>query len=183
MKNSILLALSLCALLPVVSVATGCEEPVLIDPEVTFTLREEIVAIGDPGMFLGIYEEQLFRPLEPSGTGTPPEIPIIYGFQGGTWLMPAVRCTGVSQTITFTADLSGPNAEVLGHVPPSRVRLDLTPDGTLDANALPIPVERADPENDVIEDLYGQEGHVFIQGVDASGEIISLEMAVTFIEG
>lgn len=156
---------------------TGCGEVVLVDPTVTFSSTTQEGVVGEFGLTLGVYREQLFRPLADGD-----EVEVVYGFQGGTWMMPALRCTGVTETVTLSARLTLDDGELLGVVPPYDIRLDRTPDGPLDANAIPIPVEREDPA-EPLEDIFGREAELVLELSDRRGSSGTLTIRLTLVEG
>ena len=64
---------------------TGCPV-VYVDPPVSFDRPDVIVFSGDPAIELGIFAEQFYSTLAPLD-----ELAVVAGFQGGTWVMPAIR--------------------------------------------------------------------------------------------
>lgn len=156
---------------------SACRDVLLIDPEVTYaeTLGSEVT--GEFSLTLGIYEEQLFTPLQNGD-----EIPVVNGFQGGTWIMPALRCTGVTETVSMEAQLILETGEVLGVVDSFDSRLDRTPAGSLDANAVPVPVNREDPTMP-LDDVFGQTATFRIQLRDQLGSTGVLELELVLIQG
>lgn len=156
---------------------TACREILLVDPEVTYAESLGAEVIGEFSLALGIYEEQLFNTLEHGD-----EIPVVNGFQGGTWIMPALRCTGVTETVSLEAELVLENGEVLGQVDSFDSRLDRTPAGSLDANAVPVPVNREDPSLP-LDDIFGQTATFRIQLRDQLGTTGSIELQLVLVEG
>ncbi len=118
------------------------ERIVYQDPAVVFDQDDYNQAVaGDPGITLGIYEEQLFRELH-SGD----DVPVIHGSQGGTWVHLSIRVTGLPS--------DGLIAASLGDVGSIRYGLKLTrsPEGFLEAFDIPVPVRVGGEE---LEALFG----------------------------
>lgn len=161
------------------SLLSSCDvERVLVDPEVSFADGFAFSAgTGEVRISLGNYEEQLFTPLSEGDA-----VAVIYGFQGGTWIMPALRCTGgVSTTVLISADVTTSSGELVGHIDPTSQRLDRTPEGTLDAVAIAIPINRADLSLP-LEDIYGETATLTITLRDGDTET-TLSLEIMLIEG
>ncbi|RLB47287.1 MAG: hypothetical protein DRJ42_25710 [Deltaproteobacteria bacterium] len=94
-----------------------------VDPLVDYGDQPAYVPEGEPEMEFGYYLEQLYLPLR-DGDGCP----IIFGFQGGTWTMPAVRVQGIASLAELDCSLITAVGEVLGDVV-SEERFYLAPDG------------------------------------------------------
>jgi hypothetical protein len=154
--------------------AVGCSESaveriVYEDPAVVFDQEDyDQAAQGDPGITLGIYEEQLFRELTAGD-----DVPVIHGSQGGTWVHLSIRVTGLP------AD--GLIAASLGDVGSIRYGLKLTrsPDGFLEAFDIPVPVRVSEDELDA---LFGTQLTLTVS-FKVDDITVEASMPVTLAEG
>lgn len=148
------------------SLTASCvEEILLIDPAVTFSESNEPVVTGEISLTLGMYQEQFFEPLNEGD-----ELPIIFGLQGGTWVMPAIRCTGMAVSVEVTASVVTESGEEVGVLPSDGMRLLPQPDGSLHIEAIPIPIGHpGTASNQPIDDLYGQNAVLTISVLDSGG--------------
>ncbi len=145
------------------------ERIVFQDPAVVFDQEEyERMAAGEPGIELGIYEEQLFRELSAGS-----DVPIIHGAQGGTWVHLSIRVTGVR------AD--GLIAASLGEVGSIRYGLKLTrsPEGFLEAFDIPVPVRVPEEE---LEALFGTQLPLLVS-FTVDDDVVEATILVTLVEG
>lgn len=161
--------------------APACgENVILIDPPVTFENTDAGTISGDPAIELGLFDEQFFTPVEPMGP-----LPIVNGFQGGTWVMPAIRAVAlvglVRATGRVTLDGTG---EVVGFIEDPQARLQPTPAGYSELIALPIPIGHAVPnEAAPIDDLYGKTATLVITVVDGNGRTATSTLQVVLAQG
>lgn len=156
----------------------GDVEEVLVDPEVDYSDEPAYVPQGDPEMDVGFYVEQLYQPLS-SGD----EMPIVFGLQGGTWSMPAIRVKGLDLEVDVTARLEIGDGDVLGETQATQ-NLVLANDGWLEVQALPIPVEYAiDDEQVDLEDLYGVDATFTVEVEDSEGRRTQIERSVVMAQG
>ncbi len=113
------------------------------------------------------------------------EIPVLDWLHGGTWLFPALRCTGVTETVSMEAELILETGEILGGVASFASfasRLDRTPPGSLDANAVPVPVNGEDPTVS-LDDIFGQTATFRIQLRDEVGSTGVWDLDLVLIHG
>lgn len=160
----------------------GCTERVLfVDPPVVYdSLDAGAIDEGDPAITVGIFEEQFFTPLEPAA-----ELPIVAGFQGGTWVMPAIRAVALRGAVNalgvVVVDATG---EEVGRVEDPQARLQATAAAYTELVALPVPIVHAAPnEMTPITDLYGQMATLSITVTDRTGRTASSVVKVRLVEG
>lgn len=104
-----------------------------------------------PHVELGFYEELGYRALR---DGDP--CPIVFGLQGGTWIMPAVRATGLGGYPRIGCRVETDAGERVGEAT-TQVRLYLATDGALEVQSFPIAIYHAPPRQDEdVDDLDGQ---------------------------
>ncbi len=132
-----------------------------VDPPVDYGDELAYVPEGTPTVDVGFYNEQLYKAL-----GTGDTCPIVFGLQGGTWTMPAVRIIGIASPATVVAELRLDAGEVLGQVE-SRESFFLATDGWLEIQALAVPAQHAPPrENEPIDDVFGKPAKLKITVTD-----------------
>lgn len=135
----------LLPLLALSALLCGCGDTeyhvIYMDEPVEFDVAQDDVA-GEPELVLGALIDQRFEVLEGQA-----EMPIIFGFQGGTWVHLSIRAFGVRPGGEVSAKLGS-----LGQI---RYPLKLTrgPEGHLEAWDIPVPVAPADGD---VQALYGQ---------------------------
>ncbi len=144
----------------------ACETEIRwIDPPVHYTVDHR--TCGDDGSGstaeTGIYEEQIFNAFSVHS-----EAPISKGVQGGTWLMPALRTTGIRNPVRLRATLTTAKGELVGTTVIANTRLKVSPDDACEILALPIPVLPASPLNDKqmatwLQKLYDSEATLKIE--------------------
>jgi len=174
--RSIHLALVVGAVLAFAACTT---EFIEVDPLVDYGDEPGYEPAGEPVMELGYYLEQLYKPLPDVGG----ECPIIYGFQGGTWTMPALRMTGVATQANLACSLVTSDGEVLGDVE-AQERFYLAPDLWVEVQAFPVPAAHAPPnEDDSIEDVYGLEATLACSATDDAGRMADKTVQCTLVEG
>ncbi len=154
------------------ALVSGCGEivynDIYRDRPVEFEEDEDEPVTDELGMTLGVYEEQLFRPLVERD-----EVAVIHGFQGGTWVHLSIRVTGLAPDGMIRASLGEVGAIRYG------IRLTRSPEGFLEAYDIPIPVPLS--EEDLAE-LYGDELELKAQ-FSAGGESIEVILPVVVVEG
>lgn len=133
---------------------SACETEILwIDPPVHYTVDhrtcggDEDAAIGAE---TGIYEEQIFNPFSSHANA-----PISPGQQGGLWVMPALRTTGIRNPVRLRATITTADGEVVGTTVVASVRMRVSPNGACEILALPVPIQHAADAAAPIDDLYG----------------------------
>lgn len=161
--------------------ATGCnpdETVLLVDPPVDYGDEDIGVVTGDPELDLGVYEEQLYTPI-----GEGDELRILFGSQGGTWVMPAVRAQGLNLEVDVAATLTTAEEEVVGETRGTQ-RLVLATDGWFEIQALPVPVRHEAPnEAEPIDDLYGVEATLRVTLTDPAGTEATASVDIVLGEG
>ncbi len=158
----------------------GCTENILlIDPAVVFERTDaSIIDQGDPEITLGIFEEQFFTPIEPMG-----HMPIVAGFQGGTWVMPAIRAVALRGVVNAVAVVVVDGEEV-GRIEDPKARLQTTAAAYTELVALPVPIVHAPPrEMDPIDDLYNKAATLTVTVTDQMSRTASAMIEVVLVEG
>lgn len=155
----------------------GCtEEIVLVDPEVTFDRVRQGQVTGPLALTLGMYSEQFFDPLQPGD-----DLPIIFGLQGGTWVMPAIRATGLLPVVTVDATIMTESGDVVGALRGDRKRMAPQPNGALDIEAIPIPI--VPPRGTEMDALYGQAATITLSIEDEEGRKVETSVEVVLVDG
>lgn len=173
-------------LAPACGVEYPCESPVqlvesdeahcYVDPAIEIAQGSIIKPIeGDPHVELGFYSEQLYAALQDGDA-----CPVVYGLQGGSWTMPAIRTIGIGSPATVECSLTTELGELVGTVK-SKAKFFLTPDGLLEIQSFPIPV-RAESE-DPLDDLYGLGATVTCSVRDDHDHTSSVTVQVVLEEG
>ena len=140
------------------SVIFGCETRILYEDfpvEFDDPLGQDVI-FGDPAIFPGTNEEQLFSEIEDGDT-----VYIIHGFQGGTWVHLSIRVTGLPSVGNIAASLGIHVGEIAYDI-----KLIRTAEGYLEAYDIPIPIPF---EGDELETLYGQEASLTVSFTTANG--------------
>jgi hypothetical protein len=152
---------------------------VLVDPPVVYDRPDAAVITGDPSIEVGLFKEQFFTPL----AATEP-MPIVAGFQGGTWVMPALRAVALQGRVTVIATVTiKETGEQVGHLKDSSVRLQPTILGYAELTALPIPIIHAAPNamRD-IDDLFGESAILDMMIMDQNGRSAVAQLEITLVE-
>jgi len=138
------------------------------DLPVEFEEEEQTQITDELSIAMGLYEEQLFREL-----GDSDEVPVIHGFQGGTWVHLSIRVTGMPPDGMIRASL--------GEVGQIRYGIKLTrsPEGFLEAYDIPVPVPLTEAD---LELFYGQEVTLKAE-FSANGEAVAAELKIVIVEG
>jgi hypothetical protein len=149
-----------------------------VDPAVDYGDNQLTAVTGTPTLEVGYYQEQLYVPLRPGDL-----LPVVFGTQGGTWSMPAVRSRGVGAPVWLECTLTTLAGERLGQ---ARAREQPVPtnDGWLEVEVLPIPVTHAPPrEADPITDLYGLEATLACSEEDDAARRATISLQLVLKEG
>lgn len=168
-------------ILVVLASLLGCGEEITkyIDPEVTFAEGNDYEPVGEISLTIGLYREQFF-----TGLSEGDDIDIINGFQGGTWVMPAIQCTGFALDVQISGsiviDETGENVGVL-HA--EQLRLDQNPEGSLEANAIAIPILHEVDAGRSIDDLYGERATLTITIADDLGNETTESLSLVLVDG
>ncbi|MFT4703859.1 MAG: hypothetical protein ACI81R_001554 [Bradymonadia bacterium] len=88
----------------------------------------------------------------------------------------------IAEVVTLEAEISGDDGGVHGHVNPFDLRPDRAPEGTLDANEVPIPWTREEPTASP-DGLLGHPANLRIELTTLSSSTGVLELSVVPIEG
>ena len=152
-------------------------ETVYVDPEIEISDDYFIEPVaGDPTVILGFYSEQLFYELKNDD-----DCPVVWGLQGGTWTMPAIRTIGIGSRPTVNCTLVTINGELVGEVK-AKTAFFLSPDGYLEYQSFPIPVAHED-NDDPIDDLYNQKAELTCAVSDDQGRGDTQSVSVTITDG
>ncbi len=150
----------------------------VVDPNVDYGDELAYVPSGTPTVEVGFYVEQLYKPLKNGDSCA-----IVFGLQGGTWTMPAVRIIGIASPANVTAQLRTDAGEVLGDVE-SRETFFLATDGWLEIQALAVPAQHAPPnENKPIDDVFGKPGKLTVAVTDDDDRSADFSVSVVLDEG
>ena len=138
-------------LLHVASVV-ACVDYVDVDPKTTWDpATTQVIYDGDPAIELGFYQEQLYTKLEDGS-----ECPVVYGLQGGTWTMPALKTLGITPMAWVDCSIVTEAGEVVGETA-LRAQFFRGTESYFEIQSFPIPVfHTGDATGQPIDDLYGQ---------------------------
>jgi len=152
---------------------------VYVDPPVVFDRPDATVISGDPSVELGIFKEQFFTALNAREN-----LPVVAGFQGGTWVMPAIRAIALQGLVTAVATVTmTDNGEVVGTLTDPSARLQPTVLGYSEIIALPIPIVHAAPNQMApIEDLFGRTATLDLMIMDRGGRSAVTQLEVILVE-
>ncbi len=168
---------------------SACEtETLWIDPPVNYTVDHRTCGDDEAGTVsaeTGIYEEQIYNPFS-----VHKEAPISKGNQGGTWLMPALRTTGIHNPVRLRATITSESGEQIGVAVIASIRLKVSPDEACEIQALPISVQPIAKLNDKqmevwLKKLYGTKVTLRIDvesKVEGGGKATG-EVEVTLVKG
>ncbi len=157
---------------------SGCgevtERIVYRDHPVDFDQTDErLDVVGDPGLVLGLFEEQLFSELSDGD-----DVAIVYGLQGGTWLHLSMRVFGIRPDGQISVSLANDVTELGAVAYP--LRLTRSAEGFLEAYDIPIPVNP--PDGEELSILFGQRYTIVISF--ESGEVsATASIDVVLIDG
>lgn len=136
----------------------------------------EVIAPGQPEVELGARSENGYQALAEDAS-----VPVIFGTQGGTWIMPVLRVRGIAAPMQVSGNLMLENGEVLGA---SDVAMSLDDrEGWLESERFAVPVQHAPPRQfDSIADVYGRAATVTVQVTDDAGRFAEREVRVLLVE-
>jgi hypothetical protein len=159
-------------------VASACTQ-VYIDPPVVFDRPDAAVVSGEPSVELGLFKEQFFTPLNAMDA-----LPVVAGFQGGTWVMPAIHAIAIQGLVTAVATLTMvDDGELVGNLTDSSARLQPTILGYSEIIALPIPVAHAAPNAmRPIDDLFGRSALLKLEVTARDGRTAMSQLEVILVE-
>ena len=160
---------------------TACEVVVgsrWVDPEVVpFEVQTGKIE-GDPTLDIGFYVEQLYAQMSDGD-----ECPVVWGLQGGTWTMPALRTKGIASNAKVTCTIVTEKGETVSEVD-AETRFYLSFDGWYENQAMPLPVNHAPPnEFDPIDDLYGLKATLDCWVEDSEGRGNGKTVEILLVEG
>ncbi len=161
-------------------VFAGCGDTILlVDPPVIFEQRPDAgMGATVPKITLGIFSEQFFTELEAQD-----DLPIIAGFQGGDWVMPAIRADVLVGPIFATARLVMEDGEVVGVLDDAQDRLQPTAAGPSENVGLPIPIRHSgDRVGDGLDDLYGRMATLTMTLKDTGDTEATVSLEVRLVE-
>ena len=130
---------------------------------------------GDPGLTVGVTEDQLFRELADGD-----DAPIIEGFQGGYWVHVAVRAVGVGRSGSIEGRLT-----IKGEDDPvgslrADLKLVLTREGFSERPQVPISLTEDWQKR--FSDLFGKSGAIRVIYIDLDGRKAEHEVQVVFVQ-
>lgn len=160
----------------------GCDPEVIvryIDPPITVEPRPAFDPDHEPYVEVGFYDEQLYVPLE-----TGDSCPVVFGLQGGTWSMPAIRTLGIAPLSFIECSITmSDDGEEVGYAAQDAI-FYLAVDGYLEQLAYPIPVMHVAPnEADPIDDLFGRSATLGCSVTDTEGHSETAVVEVVLDEG
>jgi len=149
-------------------VLIACGEPHQAEPN---------IAPGKAQVALGYLHEGEFSACE---TGS--DAHVIWGAQGGTWVMPVLRTRGVASPTRVEASLTLTDGERLGEFE-FTYELSMTSDEWLETELFRIPVQHAPPDQfESIADVYGQSAVVEVRISDDEERSADLSLTITLVE-
>ncbi len=155
--------------------ACGDGEVIYRDHEVFFDYDPDEVQAGvEKALIPGIYEEQLFRRLEPSDP-----LHIVAGFQGGIWVHLSLRVTGMRSRGQIEATLHLEDEQPVGATAFS-IKLVRTAEGYLEAYDIPIPVGGRGASMEDIDHLFGQTATLTLRYT--ADDVVVEETAIVVLE-
>lgn len=129
---------------------------------------------ADAAVAIGSYDGQAFAEWHDGSDCT-----LIHGFQGGVWIMPAIRIQGLSSPAKVKIRLSVDGQEPISDVS-SKANFLLAEDGWLEVLAFPARIDYATWK---IQELYGLDGLLEVTVVDGEGRTAVVELDVVLVEG
>ena len=178
--RSLLGLLSALLLVVVVVVSPlGCDlQTHYLDPITDYGDKPSYVPTGTPVLEVGFYVEQLYVPLEPGEA-----FPIVYGLQGGTWSMPALRIRGIAAQALVVCTATTVAGEEVGSTE-TEANFAWAYHGWLEVQAFPIPISHPPPnDSESIDDLYGQTATLICSVTDSEKREASVSIAIILMEG
>ncbi len=148
----------------------GCAEPdkELLYQDYPVEFDGDPEAMLEPGLVAGLYVEPNFIPL-----GDGDQMPIINGFQGGTWIHLSIQATGIEPQGLVRASLGEVSSVRYG------LKLTRTATGTLESYDIPLPIQLSEEE---IEALFGQELPLSVE-FQAGSDKVMTELMVVVSDG
>ncbi|HEU5077248.1 MAG TPA: hypothetical protein VFU02_23815 [Polyangiaceae bacterium] len=152
-----------------VSMLAACSDPNQTEPN---------IAPGEPQVALGYLQHGDYIAWEPGS-----DAPVIWGAQGGTWLMPVLRTRGVASPTRVEASLTLSDGEQLGEFE-FVYGLSMTPDEWLETQLFRVPVQHAPPHQfESVADLYGKPALIAVHVSDDAARSADLAFVITLVEG
>lgn len=142
-------------------------EEVFVDPPIVgadLGVRPDSRVSLTATLELGLYREQLYSPFHDGDA-----CPIVRGLQGGAWVIPAVRATGLLARVDVACTVMTADGERVGLVEQTS-RLRRGREGVMEIQTLPVPIaHEGDRARDPIDDLYGVRATLTCTLGDANG--------------
>jgi len=139
---------------------------------------ETNLAPGKPEVELGFVHEGQYLPCEPGSAA-----PVIWGSQGGTWVMPVLRTRGVASPTRTEVSLTLAEGERLGEFE-FVYELSMTSDAWLETQSFRVPVQHAAPNQfESIEDVYGKSALIEVRVSDDAERSADFSVVITLVEG
>jgi hypothetical protein len=139
---------------------------------------EPNIAPGAPEVALGYLRQGEYTACTPGS-----DAPVIWGAQGGTWLMPVLRTRGVASPTRVEASLTLAEGERLGQFE-FVYELSMTDDAWLETSLFRVPVQHAPPHQfESIADVYGKSAVLEVRISDDAERSADRSIAVTLVEG
>ena len=157
---------------------SGCADYIDVDPETNWSADDSAVDYeGEPTLELGFYQEQLYTLLE-DGSGCP----VVYGLQGGTWTMPALRTRGITPMAWVTCVMVLESGEEVARTE-VRSQFFRGTDDFFEIQSFPIPVFRTTGDDSAsVSDLYGIIADLRCSAVGDNGETASYNVLVEIVD-
>jgi hypothetical protein len=127
------------------------------------------------GFFENFFVEGEWTPLSEDNS-----LYVIWGFQGGTWTMPGIRCNGFEEEISVNASITTDEGELIGMTENDPYTLESVTSSTMDV-VLQIPIDHVN--GDPVDDLYGQGGVFDLTVMDNEGQVVSMSFDIVFVSG
>jgi hypothetical protein len=106
------------------------------------------------------------------------ELPVIFGFQGGTWTMPRVRALDPENPVAATFEISSGGELVASSTEDELLWNDSS---TLERETPTLSIQVIPPSGDIY-DLFGQQA-IFSATFTTPGAVESWDLQVTLVEG
>ncbi len=145
-----------------------------VDPYVEHEVAAVATVTGEAELDVGMFHEQFFDALSEGE-----DMPLIHGFQGGVWIMPALRIQGIASpaTVSVALDVIGGSRICEAE---SKANFLLATDGWLEIQAFPARVDYATWK---IHELYGLDAVLEVSVTDEDGRSDQVSLQVHLIEG
>ena len=156
-------------LLPCVLTLVACGDPHENEPN---------IAPGEPQVELGYLKQGQYTACAPDS-----DAPVIWGAQGGTWVMPVLRTRGVASPTRVEAWLTLTDGEQLGEFE-FVYELSMTPDDWLETKSFRVPVQHAPPNQfESVADVYGKSALIEVRVSDDADRSADFSLTLTLVEG